>query len=120
MINIKGYAHLGDALWELVVREIIVCETGKLNELHKLTIQFVNAQFQNDLLELLSSLLNEEELDILRRARNIKTSSQRRINQTLHRNATAFEAVLGYLYINNRQKYDFIVDKLKPEIFKNF
>ena len=80
----------------------------------------MNAQFQNDLLELLSSLLNEEELDILRRARNIKTSSQRRINQTLHRNATAFEAVLGYLYINNRQKYDFIVDKLKPEIFKNF
>ena len=72
------------------------------------------------MLELLSYLLNEEELDILRRARNIKTSSQRRINQTLHRNATAFEAVLGYLYINNRQKYDFIVDKLKPEIFKNF
>ena len=45
MINIKGYAHLGDALWELVVREIIVCETGKLNELHKLTVLFVNAEF---------------------------------------------------------------------------
>ena len=116
MINIKGYAHLGDALWELVVREIIIYKTGKLNELHKLTVQFVNAQFQNNMLEILSSFLNESELDILRRARNIKTSSQRRINQTLHRNATAFEAVLGYLYINNREKYYFIIDKLKNEI----
>ncbi len=119
MINIKGYAHLGDALWELVVREIIIYKTGKLNELHKLTVQFVNAQFQNNMLEILSSFLNESELDILRRARNIKTSSQRRINQTLHRNATAFEAVLGYLYINNREKYYFIIDKLKNEITKS-
>ena len=119
MINIKGYAHLGDALWELVVREIIIYKTGKLNELHKLTVQFVNAQFQNNMLEILSSFLNESELDILRRARNIKTSSQRRINQTLHRNATAFEAVLGYLYINNREKYYFIIDKLKNEIIKS-
>ena len=79
----------------------------------------MKAQFQNDLLELLSSFLNEVELDILRRARNIKTSSQRRINQTLHRNATAFEAVLGYLYINNREKYDFVTDKLKAEVMKN-
>ena len=119
MINIKGYAHLGDALWELVVREIIIYKTGKLNELHKLTVQFVNAQFQNNMLEILSSFLNESELDILRRARNIRTSSQRRINQTLHRNATAFEAVLGYLYINNREKYYFIIDKLKNEITKS-
>ena len=119
MINIKGYADLGDALWELVVREIIIYKTGKLNELHKLTVQFVNAQFQNNMLEILSSFLNESELDILRRARNIKTSSQRRINQTLHRNATAFEAVLGYLYINNREKYYFIIDKLKNEITKS-
>ena len=94
-------------------------KTGKLNELHKLTVQFVNAQFQNNMLEILSSFLNESELDILRRARNIKTSSQRRINQTLHRNATAFEAVLGYLYINNREKYYFIIDKLKNEITKS-
>ncbi len=120
MINIKGYAHLGDALWELAVREIIIYNTGKLNELHKLTVQFVNAQFQNELLKLLSSFLNEKELDILRRARNIKTSSQRRINQSLHRNATAFEAVLGFLYINNREKYDFLINELKNEIKKYF
>lgn len=120
MINIKGYAHLGDALWELAVREIIICKTGKLNELHKLTVQFVNAQYQNDLMDFLCSFLDEKELEISRRARNIKTSSQRRINQTLHRNATAFEAVLGFLYINNREKYDFLIRELKNKINSYF
>ncbi len=119
MLNIKCYAHIGDALWELVIREIVIYKTNKLSELHKMTVKFVNASFQNNLLDFLKYYLKDEELEILRRARNIKTSSQRRINQTLHRNATAFEAVLGYLYINNIEKYNFIIEKLKNEVIKN-
>ncbi len=104
-LNIKNYAHIGDAVYEVFIREKTVMMTSNLNRLHKYTVHFVNAKFQTELLEKLSPFFNEKEIDIARRARNIPTSSLRHINKALHSSATSFEAVLGYNYLHNKERY---------------
>ncbi len=103
-LNIKNYAHIGDAVWELFVREKTIYMTENLKKLHEITVSFVNAEFQSRLLEKLKGFLTEEEADLVRRAGNIKTSTARRINRNLHRTATEFEVLLGYHYIHNKER----------------
>ena len=105
-LNIKNYAHIGDAVYEVFIREKTIFLTANLNRLHKYTVHFVNAAFQTELLEKLMPFLTEKEQDLARRARNIPTSSARRINRTIHSNATSLEVVLGYNYIRNRDRYN--------------
>lgn len=104
-LNIKNYAHIGDAVYEVFVRERTILLTSNLNKLHKLTVSYVNAAFQTDLLEKLSPFLTEKELDLARRARNIPTSSSRKINKALHSSATSLEVVFGYNYIHDKERF---------------
>jgi ribonuclease-3 family protein len=48
--------------------------------------------------------LTEKELDIIRRARNVKVSQARRADQAIYRLSTAFEALLGYLYLTDIER----------------
>jgi ribonuclease-3 family protein len=105
-LNIKNYAHIGDAVYEVFIREHTIMMTSNLSKLHKLTVHFVNASFQTELLEKLMPSLTEKEQDLARRARNIPTSSHRRIDRALHSTATAFEVVLGYNYIHDKQRFN--------------
>ena len=104
-LNIKNYAHIGDAVYEVFIRERTILLTSNLQRLHKFTIQFVNAAFQTELLEKITPSLTEAELELARRARNIPTSSARRINKALHSTATSLEVVLGYNYIHNKERF---------------
>ncbi len=104
-LNIKNYAHIGDAVYEVFVREHTIMLTSNLNRLHNLTVGFVNAQFQTLLLEKITPFLTENELELAKRARNIPTSTARRINKALHSSATSLEVVIGYNYIHNKERY---------------
>ncbi len=104
-LNIKNYAHIGDAVYEVFIREHTIFMTSNLSKLHKFTVHFVNAEFQTELLNKIKPFFNEHELDMARRARNIPTSPARRINKTLHANATSLEVVLGYNYIHNKARF---------------
>ena len=104
-LNIKNYAHIGDSVYEVFIREHTIMMTANLNRLHKLTVHFVNAGFQTELLDKLQPFLDEKETDISRRARNIPTSSSRRIDRALHSTATSLEAILGYEYVHNKERY---------------
>ena len=104
-LNIKNYAHIGDAVYEVFVREHTILMTANLNRLHKYTVHFVNAGFQTELLEKLTPHLTENELELARRARNIPTSSARRINKTLHSKATSLEVVIGYNYVHDKNRF---------------
>lgn len=120
ILNLRSYAHLGDALWEVIIRKEVIYKTiGKSIELHKNTVKYVNAGCQTELLEYLKPSLKEEELELVRQARNIKISSARKVNQSLHRQATAFEALLGYLYINDVDRYNSLKEKLIDRCFNN-
>ena len=104
-LNIKNYAHIGDAVYEVFIRERTVMMTSNLKRLHNLTVHYVNAKFQTELLEKLMPVLTEQEIELARRARNIPTSSARRIDRALHSSATSLEVVLGYNYIHNKERY---------------
>jgi ribonuclease III family protein len=120
-ISIRAYAHLGDAVYEVFVREKTIHLTSNAQKLHKLTVSFVNAEFQTEILaeiEKAEGLLNEDETDIIRRARNLTVTTARRTNQKIHRQSTAFEALIGYLYLNDKQMLDDlfkVVDKFIEE-----
>ena len=105
-LNIKNYAHIGDAVYEVFIRERTILLTSNLKKLHQYTVHFVNASFQTELLEKITSSLTEQELELSRRARNIPTSSSRRIDRALHSSATSLEVVLGYNYVHNKERYN--------------
>ena len=103
-LNLKCYAHLGDAVYEVYIREKVILLTSNLAKLHKINTSLVCAAFQCELVDYLEPYLSESEKDMLRRGRNIQTSSARRINQSLHRIATGFEVLIGYWYLNDRPR----------------
>ena len=103
-LNLKCYAHLGDAVYELFIREKIVYLTSNLARMHKINTSLVRASFQCQLLGVLEPYLNEHELDLVRRGRNLPSTSKRKTNQGLHRIATGFEVLIGYLHLNDRER----------------
>lgn len=118
-LNIKHFAHIGDACWELYIRNKTIYLTGNLKNLHRITVALVNASFQTKMLEFLKPFLTGEELELAKRGGNIKTG--RRINRNLHRSATELEVLVGYLYLNDKNRLeelkkiadDFIGEELK-------
>lgn len=115
--DLKRYAHIGDAVYELFIRENIVFKTKNLNSMHKNTVSFVNADFQAKMAEIVfESFLNNEEKEIFRRARNLPLTINKKNEPEIHRYATAFETIIGYFYINNKQKLDKIFSIIKENI----
>lgn len=103
-INLRNYAYLGDAVWELFVRDITILKTQNAKELHKITTEKVNAKVQHDFLMTIQDKLTEEELEILRRSRNLPIPVGRKSNQAEYRMATAFEALIGWWYKNDKTR----------------
>ncbi len=103
-LNLKCYAHLGDAVYEVFVREKIILLTSSLAKMHKINTKLVRASFQCELLDVLEPHLTEKEHDLIRRGRNIQISSARKVNQSLHRLATGFEVLVGYLHLHDHDR----------------
>lgn len=114
-LSLRGYAHLGDSVWELFVREKVVLLFSKSEQMHKMTIRYVNADFQAELLNYLEQYLSDDEKELTRRARNIPVNSARRTNQTAYRQATAFEALIGRLHFHDKNRLEQLF-----EIIKNY
>lgn len=111
MVPMRNYAHLGDAVWELFVRENIFDKAMTAKDLHKLTSNKVNASYQAHLLKLIINELSDDEQDIVRRARNCSIPIARRNIQNEYRHATSFEALIGYWYLNDKKRLEFFFDK---------
>lgn len=112
-LSMRNYAHIGDAVWELFVREYTVFKTQNTKFLHNMTTERVRAGFQANYLELIQDELNETEQDIARRARNASIPVARRNNQTEYRLSTAFEALIGYWYLYDKDRLNYFFDKFK-------
>lgn len=117
-LNLRNYAYLGDSVWELFVREITILQTQNSEKLHKATTQKVNAEFQHALLNKIHNELTEEELEISRRARNLPVPVARRTNQSDYRMATAFETLIGWWYINDKERLEFILGEIKENFLE--
>ena len=98
------WAYVGDAIYELYIRTYLTNTTKlKPHELHIKSIQYVKAKAQSKLLQQLEEMLTEEEKDIVRRGRNTQTHHIAK-NATVqdYMYATAFEALIGYLYLTKQ------------------
>ena len=114
--SVRTYAYIGDAVYELFIREKTIELSENANKLHKITSSVVNAEFQAELTEFIEGFLTEEEKEILRRARNLSVTTARRTNQALHRMSTAFEAVVGYLHINNKERLEVLFKFIEEKV----
>lgn len=115
-LNIRNYAHIGDAVYEVFIREKVIYLTANSNKLHSYTVKFVNAGFQKELLEKITEFLTEDEKDLVRRGRNIPTSAARRINKSLHSYATALEVLLGYHYVHKKERYFELLNIIEKKV----
>lgn len=100
------WAYVGDCVYELYIRTYLVDNT-RLNphKLHIEAIKYVKAGAQADILKNLMDSLNDDEKDIVRRARNANNHHlPKNSNVQEYMYSTAFEALIGYLYLN--KKYD--------------
>ncbi len=103
MLNPSLLAYIGDAVYELFVRTLLVSKGGsQAGKLHKKAVLFVKAKAQAEIIDKISEYLTEEERDIVKRGRNAKTTSMpKNVQISDYKYATGFEALLGYLYLNN-------------------
>ena len=103
-MNILELAYLGDALYELYVREHVLKTSGEVraDRLHKAGVRFVCASGQSAALNAMSEegFLTEEEKDFVRRAHNHKTATRpKNADPVEYKWATAFEALLGLKHL---------------------
>ena len=109
------WAYIGDCVYELYIRTKLVNETNlKPHNLHIEAIKYVKAKAQAELLEKMMDKLTEEEQDVVRRTRNTQNHHlPKNSNVTEYMYATAFEGLIGYLYLTKQEK------RLKEILTKN-
>ena len=97
-------AFIGDTVFDLLTRTRLIFDGSKVKDMHFNATQIVNARAQSKALESIRHLLEEDEKDIIRRARNAHL--QHKIPHAATReeylNATGYEALMGYLYLTGR------------------
>ncbi|MCI8384628.1 MAG: Mini-ribonuclease 3 [Clostridia bacterium] len=100
------WAYVGDCVYELYIRTNLVNQTNlKPHKLHIESIKYVKAKAQAKILEQIQDKLTEEEKDIVRRGRNAESHHlPKNANVQEYRYATAFESLLGYLYLTKKGK----------------
>ena len=104
-ISSIGLAHMGDAVFEILVRTWL-CAHGKATGkgLHQATIALVRAESQAEKAERILPLLTEEEAAVFRRGRNAQVrSGPPRASRARYGEATALEALLGWLWLKGRK-----------------
>lgn len=108
--EIKNYsmlslAFLGDSIHSLYIRNMLISKANfKIKQLHSSTTNYVKAKSQSIVIENLQNL-TEEENRIVKSAKNAKTNNIAK-NSTVkdYKNATSFEALLGYLALKKDYK----------------
>lgn len=106
-MNALALAYMGDVVYELAVRERLL-EQGltRPNDLHRGAVRYVNARAQASVVTywLETDVLTEEEQAVVRRGKNAKSGSiPKRVDVHTYRYSTAFEALIGYIYLTERR-----------------
>ena len=107
LLNGLSLAYIGDSVYEVYIREFIL-EKGynKVNSLHKLAVNYTSGESQAIIVHnmLNDNFLTEDELNIFKRGRNSHIHTTRRnLKLSDYLDATGFEAVIGYLHLNDQE-----------------
>ena len=116
-INVIVLAYLGDAIYEVYIRESLINKgINKVERLQEESVKYVSAKGQAKILDNLNStgILNEEELDIVKRGRNYKRSAHpKNTDIVTYKYATGFETLIGYLYLTNKDRLNEILNQIE-------
>jgi len=106
-------AYVGDAYFTLYVRTTLLAyEQNKVRVLHTLDSKIVSAIMQAVAYQSLENQLTEQEMRIVKRGRNAKSTVPKSATVAEYRNSTGFEALLGYLYLGkNYERLSELVEK---------
>jgi len=121
MMNPLVWAYIGDSVYELYVRNYLINNSNaKVHELHVNAIKYVKAKAQAEILKIIDTTLNEEEKNIVRRTRNTQNHHiPKNADPSDYMYATAFEGLIGYLYLNKRfDRLKEILNLIENEYFK--
>lgn len=106
-LNGLALAYMGDAVLEIYVRHHLLKQgMTKPNDLHKQSSRYVSAKSQASMLFALEEqgFFTEEEKAVLRRGRNAKSGTvPKNTDVQTYRYSTAFEAVIGYLFLEKKE-----------------
>ncbi|KAB2489864.1 Mini-ribonuclease 3 [Priestia endophytica] len=107
-LNSLALAYMGDAVFDQYIRHHLLLKGSvRPNMLHRQAKEYVSARAQAKIVHQLldEGFLTEEEQAVLRRGRNAKSGSvPKHTDVQTYRYSTAFEAVLGYLYLGSQQE----------------
>lgn len=116
-MNVLALAYMGDSIYEVYIREYLIKNNiVKVDDLQKESIKFVSAKGQACFLKqlILEDFFNQEELNIIYRARNHKCNHKPKNTDIItYKTATGLEALIGYLYFKeNKDRIDEIMSKI--------
>ncbi len=105
LLSPSTLAFVGDAVYGVMVRTALAQVNRPAGELHRLSVQLVNANAQFAAVELLLPEFTEEELSVYKRGRNLHTANiPKSANSEHYHAATGLEALFGFLHLAGRQE----------------
>ena len=114
-------AYIGDAVYELMIRSILVLRGNRpVNKLNKDATSLVKAAAQSEIVKLISDNLSEEEYIVFKRGRNSSPHTMaKNASVSDYKYATGFEALIGFLYLDNRCDRALELVKLGVDLYLN-
>jgi len=114
-------AYIGDAVYEIIIRSILVSMGNRpVNKLNKDATSLVKAGAQSEIVKLISDKLSEEEYTVFKRGRNSSPHTMaKNASMTDYKYATGFEALIGFLYLDNRCDRALELVKLGIDLYLN-
>ena len=112
-IGVIQLAWLGDSVWELHQRLRYVHFPLNSKELHLSVVNEVKAKSQSKSLNEIEHLLNANEMDLIRRARNKTKKFPKSSNPSIYSRATGFETLIGWLFLKDPQRLSTIFEYLE-------
>lgn len=106
-------AYLGDALYEVSIRKHLINKGyTKVKILHNKAIKYTSAIAQAKIIDnfIENDYLTEEELTIFKRGRNNSSTGRKNVDAKTYTISTGFEAVIGYLSLNNEERLKELID----------
>lgn len=114
-ISILTLSYIGDAVHTLFIRNKVVNSINlKAGDYHKICSNFCKASAQAKVFDVIFDSLSQTEQDVAKRARNAKGHKAKNASLEDYKKATAFEAVVGYLYLCKQD------DKLNDILEKSY
>ena len=101
MLSPSVLAFVGDAVYGLCVRERLAQVNRPSGELHKLSVEWVNASAQAKAYKIIEPHLTEEEMSIFKRGRNFHTGNTPKSSTGgEYHTATGLECLFGFLHLS--------------------